>query len=429
MALLTKNLLINLLFLIIMSFIANISIGYFEENAKLKRWVHGFIGGVAIVISIIFGNQFQHGFVFDLRQIPYVLVSLMEGPFVSIALLTVTILTRSFIGGNGLLAAIIIYSLTTLFTIKLGPLYLKGSFSRKLLICLSLSLFCSLSHLLFIQSFGYSFLKVKELWISYLLVPSIGTILVLSISDGIRKYFLLKKELFKAEKAQIVSHLAASFGHEVRNPITVSKGFLQLLLEEEVSSAKKIEYLMIAINELDHAEKVIHSYLTFAKPQFEKEEFFDLKDEINEVVKIVLPLANMNNVVLNLVQQAESLNRWVLQGERKLLHQCLLNILKNAIEAMPKGGCLNLELFSLETIIGIRISDTGHGMTKAQINRLGEPYFSTKEKGTGLGMMVVYSIVRSMQGKIEVESERGKGTTFTLSFPLVSSSELKKDVG
>jgi two-component system sporulation sensor kinase B len=233
------------------------------------------------------------------------------------------------------------------------------------------------------------------------------------------RYNMLKNELFKAEKAQVVSHLAASFGHEVRNPMTVSRGFLQLLLEEDVSFEKRIEYAGTALKELDHAENIIRSYLTFAKPQFKKKEIFDLREEMKEFINIILPLANMNNVHIDLIEQPDSNDRWNLEGERKLLHQCLLNICKNAIEAMPKGGSLKLELFSSKTFIGIHITDTGNGMTKEQITHLGEPYFSTKEKGTGLGMMVVYSIVKSMQGKIEITSETGKGTTITLSFPSV----------
>jgi two-component system, sporulation sensor kinase B len=225
-------------------------------------------------------------------------------------------------------------------------------------------------------------------------------------------------KILNMEKAHIVSHLAASFGHEVRNPISVTKGFLQLLLEEKLSSDKRIEYARTALNELDHAEGIIQSYLTFAKPHLEKKEWIDLRVEIKKVVENIKPMANMNSILLNLDLPPESTTRWILEGNRNHLHQCFLNILRNSIEAMTKGGLLNIEVFSLDEEIGFRISDTGVGMTKEQIRRLGEPYFSTKEKGTGLGMMVVYSIVKEMNGEIKVESEIGKGTTFTLLFPI-----------
>jgi two-component system, sporulation sensor kinase B len=235
-------------------------------------------------------------------------------------------------------------------------------------------------------------------------------------------------EIINAEKAQIVSHLAASFGHEVRNPISVTRGFLQLLLEEELPSNKRIEYSKTALDELDHAEGIIQNYLTFAKPHIEKREHIDFGKEIKKVVENILPLANMYSIVLNLVLPPENTKRLILEGNRNHLHQCFLNIIKNSIEAMTKGGLLNVEIFSIEEEIGVRISDTGVGMTKEQIRRLGEPYFSTKEKGTGLGMMVVYSLVKEMNGKIKVESEIGKGTIFTLIFPLIFCVGLEEEV-
>lgn len=236
-------------------------------------------------------------------------------------------------------------------------------------------------------------------------------------------------ELFKADKAQVVSHLAASFGHEVRNPISVSKGFLQLLLEGEMPSYKRIEYAKAALDALDQAEEIIQSYLTFAKPHLERKEYIDFRKEMKKVVENILPFANMNSIILNFTLPPETQKKWILEGNCKHLHQCLLNILKNSVEAMSEGGTLKVEIIASEKIIGVRISDTGIGMTKEQIRHLGEPFFSSKEKGTGLGMMVVYSIVKEMKGKIKVESEIGKGTAFTLLFPLSSHQNQVEEVG
>ncbi|MDP4085531.1 MAG: ATP-binding protein [Bacillota bacterium] len=261
-----------------------------------------------------------------------------------------------------------------------------------------------------------------------LVAASISFGIALTIGLLTNKIKKINLELIKAEKTQIVSHLAASFGHEVRNPISVTRGFLQLLLEKELDSDKRLEYAKTALYELDHAEAIIQSYLTFAKPHFEKKERFGLKEEIQKVVEIILPMANMNSVFLELVFPPETVKKYSLEGNRNHLHQCLLNILKNSIEAMSKGGILKVEIVSLKEIVAVRISDTGDGMTKDQIRRLGEPYFSSKEKGTGLGMMVVYSIMKAMNGKIKVESEIGKGTTFTLLFPVASYTVIEKGV-
>ncbi|HEY4551451.1 MAG TPA: ATP-binding protein, partial [Bacillus sp. (in: firmicutes)] len=105
-------------------------------------------------------------------------------------------------------------------------------------------------------------------------------------------------------------------------------------------------------------------------------------------------------------------------GEKKKFQQCLINILKNGIESMPDNGHLQIRQSVTNDMIKIDIRDEGKGMTQEQINRLGEPYFTTKEKGTGLGMMVSYSIIKSMNGTIKVTSEYGKGTCFTLKLPI-----------
>ncbi|MDP4084421.1 MAG: HAMP domain-containing sensor histidine kinase [Bacillota bacterium] len=235
---------------------------------------------------------------------------------------------------------------------------------------------------------------------------------------------MLKKEIFEAEKGKVITHLAASFGHEVRNPITATKGFLQLLLEKDITYEKRVLYAQTALDELKHSEMIISNYLTFAKPHVKKKKIFDFREEIEIVVETVFPMANMNNIVVNLISVSNISSKWIIDGERNLLHQCLLNILKNSIEAMPNGGVLKVELVRLERLIGVSISDTGIGMSNDQIKRLGESYFSSKEKGTGLGMMVVYSIIKAMKGSIKVESEIGKGTTFTLLFPETPFAQL-----
>jgi two-component system, sporulation sensor kinase B len=116
-----------------------------------------------------------------------------------------------------------------------------------------------------------------------------------------------------------------------------------------------------------------------------------------------------------------------IKGDRQRFRQCFINILKNAVEAMPNGGQLYIETHYSQDYVTICIRDTGIGMTSEQLERLGEPYYSTKGKnGTGLGMMVVYSIVRAMHGFIKVESELDAGTTFYIKFPTIISIKKKE---
>jgi two-component system sporulation sensor kinase B len=188
---------------------------------------------------------------------------------------------------------------------------------------------------------------------------------------------------------------------------------MQLLGESKELPEKQKEYVKYAIQEMDRAESIIRDYLTYAKPSPENVEILDTKKVIEEVVHMMEPFANMNGV--NMITDVKET---ILFGNKGLFQQALVNIIKNGIEAMPKGGKLEIEDISDISSSKIVIKDEGVGMTEVQKVRLGEPYFTTKEiKGTGLGMMVVYRIIETMGGKIKIDSELGKGTSVTLVFP------------
>ncbi|MDX1771288.1 MAG: HAMP domain-containing sensor histidine kinase, partial [Planococcaceae bacterium] len=156
---------------------------------------------------------------------------------------------------------------------------------------------------------------------------------------------------------------------------------------------------------------------TFAKPAPETMEEISVSDEIQNVVNILTPLANMNNVQLK-YSKADYV-RCLILGDPRKLQQSLINIVKNGIESMHGGGELEINLTSDYSSVRIKIRDEGKGMSKHQINRLGEPYFTTKENGTGLGMMVSFSLIKGMGGQVNVDSEVGKWTSFSIEFPVV----------
>ena len=223
------------------------------------------------------------------------------------------------------------------------------------------------------------------------------------------------EKLIKAEKLEVVSHLAASISHEVRNPLTTCKGFLQLSYEQEKSSEIK-QYLSTAIQELDRASHIINDYLMFAKPAPEKVEKVFIFQVVENVVNILTPLANMQGV--QIFTNWEENGHIYISGDRKKFEQSLINIVKNGIESMPKGGKLEITTVSDSPVVRIEIRDEGKGMTPQQINRLGEPYFTMKNTGTGLGMMVSFSLIKGMGGQISVDSEVGKWTSFKIEFPV-----------
>ncbi|MGG0589350.1 ATP-binding protein [Priestia megaterium] len=224
----------------------------------------------------------------------------------------------------------------------------------------------------------------------------------------------MQKELQRAEKMNAIGQLAASVAHEIRNPMTVVKGFLQLFQDNTKLSNTELSYIHLMINEMDRAEAIIHDYLSLAKPDVHQHRFINCLECVTSLVDLLSSYALLTN---NILIELDAKEEMYVRGSRNELNQVLLNIMKNGIEAMRTGGTLRVGLYKREGHVHIQIEDTGIGMTSEQVNRLGTAFYSLKEKGTGIGLMVSYQLVEQMNGRIEVESIPGKGSTFTLIFP------------
>ncbi|MBW5446127.1 sensor histidine kinase [Cohnella sp. CFH 77786] len=224
---------------------------------------------------------------------------------------------------------------------------------------------------------------------------------------------LYNYQLQKTERMQIISELAASIAHEIRNPLQVTRGFLQLL-SGKASKENKNLYSM-AISELDRAAAIITDYLTFAKPEQETLVVMDVKEELGKIETILRPMVVLHGGVLHV----KASDRLTIMGNPSKLKQALINIMKNSIESFQENGKIEVEAYGENSVVVIRISDNGQGMDEEQLAKLGEPYFSTKTKGTGLGLMVTYRIIEVMQGTLEFRSVKGKGTEAIVRFPLI----------
>jgi two-component system sporulation sensor kinase B len=233
--------------------------------------------------------------------------------------------------------------------------------------------------------------------------------------EFLNNHFHLQEEIAKSEKIMIVSEMAAAVAHEIRNPLTVIRGFIQLLGAEGVDKERKKYYQKITLEELDRAQLIITDYLSLAKPDPETIETINVNDEMTYLTNILSTYSNYNNIQI-VVELFED-HPLLVVGDRYKFRQALINIGKNAIEAMNHEGVLDIRTNKINDSIVIIISDNGVGMTPEQIKRLGVPYYSTKDKGTGLGTMVSFGIIKKMNGKIRVTSELEKGTTYEISFP------------
>ncbi|WP_202076597.1 ATP-binding protein [Caldalkalibacillus salinus] len=224
----------------------------------------------------------------------------------------------------------------------------------------------------------------------------------------------LSQELSQLEHFNTVSQISASISHEVRNPLTVTRGFIQLLKNADLSEENREHYIDLSLRELDRASNIITDYLTFAKPSPDNVECLDLNQEIDYIISVINPYATMKNIHIQVSREAESLH---ILGESKKLHQSFINIIKNGVEAVEDNGNIHITLKKEAKRVIVEIKDTGKGMDEEQVAKLGTPYYTTKDKGTGLGTMVAFGIIKAMQGEVQIESEVGKGTTFYISFP------------
>ncbi|WP_340085205.1 PAS domain S-box protein [Siminovitchia sp. FSL H7-0308] len=223
--------------------------------------------------------------------------------------------------------------------------------------------------------------------------------------------------MHRTEKLSVVGQLAAGIAHEIRNPLTVIKGFTQLLSQEEDN-----DYLNVVLDELERIEDIVSDLLILAKPQPSRLENLDISQLLSSTIDLFKSEAILHNV--EIIPNFELSNPWI-KGEPNKLKQVYINIIKNAIEAMPKAGgkiYITAQNLSYRKIL-TRVQDTGVGIPKERIPNLGEPFYSTKEKGTGLGLMICNRIIKNHGGTIKIDSELNKGTTISIIMPAADITE------
>lgn len=411
----TTHLFLNLSILFILSFFGFL---FFE---KYKKWTESKLIIILFFIIMIWSCiQFSYHPVsyarYDLRILPLVIggVYLGIGPILVIA----TIILRGFYGVNlGFYQSIILFVPFAIVIWRLYPWLWRQLPLKRILISVCMGI--SLGFLtIFCLSFTDPHPNLLDAWFAYMITPALGIGIISYHIEFLMRNTEMSHQLIKAEKLKAVEQMGAAISHEIRNPLTAASGFVQLLEDDYLPRHKRKEYLSIVKEELTSAERVIRDYLTFAKPSIDRFEELNVKSDLKQIINIVQPLANQNSV--EIVTDFSVIG--FVRGERQKFRQCFVNVLKNAIESMPNGGHLSVTTEFKQSYVSIEIKDTGIGMTAEQLERLGEPFYSTKGKnGTGLGMMVVHSIVRAMHGTIQVESELGIGTKFHFEFPAYTS--------
>jgi len=218
-------------------------------------------------------------------------------------------------------------------------------------------------------------------------------------------------EMAKLDRLNLIGEMAASISHEVRNPMTTVKGFLQLLRNKQDSKDK--EYFDLMIEELDRANSMLTEFLSISKNKPTMLEWHNL----NDIVTSTLPLMQADAQTTDMLLSVELKDVPDLQLDIQEIRQLLLNLVRNGFEAMPNGGQLKIRTFSSGNEVTLGVSDEGNGIERTMLEKLGTPFSTTKEQGTGLGLAVCYGIVSRHMGRMDVETSPN-GTTFYVYFEL-----------
>ncbi|EJQ03104.1 PAS domain S-box protein [Bacillus cereus BAG3X2-1] len=242
-----------------------------------------------------------------------------------------------------------------------------------------------------------------------------GKNVFLSISRDITERLKTEELLRKSEKLAVVGQLSTAIAHEIRNPLTAMKGFMHLLKSTENKNNEY--YIDIVLSEIERIDSITNEFMVLAKPQALDIKTNDLNVLMRQIVMILQPQAMMNNI--QITTEFTSDTSFIL-CEGNQLKQVFINILKNAIEASPIGGKVLIQIEYIPDInqVNIQFIDYGCGIEKERLPYLGEPFYSIKENGIGLGLMICYKIIEKHQGKIFIESEVGKETTVNINLPI-----------
>ena len=237
-------------------------------------------------------------------------------------------------------------------------------------------------------------------------------------------YQMLKQrqeQLIRSEKMAALGQLSAGIAHEIRNPLTSIKIFIQSLEKEIDLDENQKEDFRIIMKEIDRINENITRFLNFARPEEPLFQAINTSALMKNTVNLLAAKLKNSGIRLDISLPDD---HPPVEGDPKQLAQVFLNLLLNAVEAMPQGGMLTIRSAvkvnpdSLQEFLQLIIKDTGHGIPEKDRPYLFDPFFTTKAGGTGLGLSIVYSIIQKHNGRIEVESELGKGSSFILSLPI-----------
>ncbi|WP_169090515.1 sensor histidine kinase [Paenibacillus sp. PL91] len=390
---------------------------YLLGHIRIRKNINLFLAmlwGSSILLCMSFPISYGNGMHHDFRIVPLLIGTLYCGQRTGVFLSVLIILYRLYLGADAgfyssLLGIIFGYSVILYFQKR----FVSVSKDKRIKMAVMLS-----SYYCFVGASFVSMLRgvtTESLTMQFFHFGCAAGLawLMTVLNENMAEIHTMRKELQNAERLRLIGNLTGVFAHEIRNPMQVARGFLQLLDTPDLSDKKK-QYIKLSIEELDHANNIIHNFLTLGKPVSDGNENVDVGDQLKRAVTLMQNYALSKNVTIQTNIESDCL----VHGNAQRMSQFLINIMKNAIESMPVKGTVWASCISVDgSQVEIRVKDEGIGMSEEEVERLGSPYYSLKENGTGLGMMVCYQIIKSFKGKLKVLSEQNVGTEVVARIP------------
>lgn len=249
---------------------------------------------------------------------------------------------------------------------------------------------------------------------------------LISVKD-VSDFKQIEQTAYQNDKLAMLGKISASIAHEIRNPLTSIRGFIQLLRPHLVTLGKD-EYARIILTEIDRANDIIYEFLNSSKPSAPETTVISVSSLLKEVVLLTESEALMKGcqIILHTDEEPPTF----ISVDVKQIKQVILNIIKNALDAIDErehddvSGRIEISTQLRDKHVSICISDNGGGMDQNTLNHLFNPFFTTKESGTGLGLSVSYRIIKNHGGSISVDSQVGAGTEFVITFPKLHMPEI-----
>lgn len=233
-----------------------------------------------------------------------------------------------------------------------------------------------------------------------------------SIIQDISDQFEMQNIIVNEHKnTSLTGQVAASIAHEIRNPLTSLKGFLQLL---ESGISEKDIYYKIMIEEIEKIETITSDLLLISKPLAKKKKRESVYSMLHDVIVLLSAQAQQHNIKINLPENL----KLDVYCDRSQIKQVFINIIKNAIEASHPSGEIDVDFYKTEDKVSIDIIDEGPGVPSQILHKLNEPFFTTKQTGTGLGLMITNQILKQHNGELKINNNKEKGSTFTIILPV-----------